>query len=77
MDVSNKILLNAAAFELFIEAKTKGGGGGLLPPLPPTQIIVKILSSDPVKISQNCFYSFNCSNQIDIQILKFPFPLDK
>ena len=76
MDVSNKILLNAAAFELFIEAKTKGGGE-LLPLLPPTQIIVKILSSDPVKISQNCFYSFNCSNQIDIQILKFPFPLHK
>ena len=75
MDVSNKILLNAAAFELFIEAKTTGGE--LLPPLPPTQLIVKILSSDPVKISQNCFYSFNCSNQIDIQILKFPFPLDK
>ena len=75
MDVSNKILLNAAAFELFIEAKTTGGE--LHPPLPPTQLIVKILSSDPVKISQNCFYSFNCSTQIDIQILKFPFPLDK
>ena len=57
--------------------RQKQKGGELLPPLPPTQIIVKILSSDPVKISQNCFYSFNCSNQIDIHILKFPFPLDK
>ena len=30
----------------------------------------------PVKVSQNCFYSFNCSNQTDIQVSKFSFAPD-
>ena len=31
----------------------------------------------PVKVSQNCFDSFNYSNQTGIHFLKFPFILDK
>ena len=31
----------------------------------------------PVKVPQNCFDSFNCSNQTCIQISKFSFALDK
>ena len=30
----------------------------------------------PVKVSQNCFYSFNCSNQTDMQVSKFSFAPD-
>ena len=31
----------------------------------------------PMKVSQNCFYSFNCSNQTLMQASKFPFALGK
>ena len=31
----------------------------------------------PVKVSQNCFYSFNCSNRTGMQVSKFSFVLDK
>ena len=36
-----------------------------------------LLNYYPVKVHQNCFNSFNCSNQTDIQVSKFPFVLDK
>ena len=31
----------------------------------------------PVKVPQNCFNTFNCSNQPCIQVSKFSFALDK
>ena len=31
----------------------------------------------PVKVTRNCFNSFNCSNQTCIQLSKFSFALDK
>ena len=36
---------------------------------------VRLLKYYPVKVSQNCFYSFNCSNQIGTQVPKFSFAL--
>ena len=30
-----------------------------------------------MKISQNCFYSFNCSDQTGMQVSNFSFTLDK
>ena len=27
----------------------------------------------PVKVSQNCFYSFNCSSETGVQVCKFSF----
>ena len=38
---------------------------------------VHLLRYNTVKVSQNCFCSFNFSNQIGMQISKFSFPLNK
>ena len=38
---------------------------------------VNLFKHYPVKIPQNCFDSFNCSNQTCIQVSKFSFALDK
>ena len=36
-----------------------------------------LLKYYPVKVSQNCFYSFICSNQACTQVSKFLFALNK
>ena len=38
---------------------------------------VHLLIYYPMKVPQNCFNSFNCSNQTDMQVSKFRFVLDK
>ena len=38
---------------------------------------VNLLKYYPVKVSQNCFYSFICSNQTGVQVSKFSFALTK
>ena len=38
---------------------------------------VHLLKYYPVKVSQNFFYSFNCSDQTGMQASKFSFLLDK
>ena len=38
---------------------------------------VHLLKYYPVKVSQNHFYSFNCSNKTGMQVSKFSFALDK
>ena len=34
---------------------------------------VHLLKYYPVKVYQNCFYSFNCSNQAGTQVSKYSF----
>ena len=38
---------------------------------------VNLLKHYPVKVSQNCFCSFNCSNQTGMQVSESWFALDK
>ena len=38
---------------------------------------VHLLKYYPVKVPQNCFNSFNSSNQTDMEVFKFSFALDK
>ena len=38
---------------------------------------VHLLKYYPVKVPQNCFNSFNSSNQTDMKVFKFSFALDK
>ena len=38
---------------------------------------VHILKYYPLKVSWNCFCSFNCSNQTNVQVFEFLFALDK
>ena len=38
---------------------------------------VNLLKHYPVKVAQNCFCSFNCSNQTSMQVSKSWFALDK
>ena len=43
----------------------------------PVVVFTEHLLKYPVKVPQNCFNSFSCSNQIGKQILRLLFVLDK
>ena len=39
--------------------------------------LLHLLKHYPVKVTENCFNSFNCPNQTGMLVSKFPFVLDK